>query len=126
MITIAATHRQGRTEFGIRDGDLTRRGLLDAGRVCCPEEAILAAWAHAAASVARDADVRIVVTRRLLEGYLRLGWRPGSLRMLRALRGFAASVRDLRVEFVYARKPMPPQGRPDLRGSFATSRPTGS
>jgi hypothetical protein len=101
MIVIAATHRAGRTEFGVREGDLIRRGLLDAGRVCCPEEAILVAWSHAATSVARDVDVRIVVTRRLLEGYLRLGWRPGSLRMLRALRGFAASLQGLRVQFIY-------------------------
>lgn len=105
MIYIAATHKMGFTEFGIRDGNVIERGPIDAGRVCCPEEAILVAWAYAVASLPRDADVRIVVTRRLLEGYLRLGWRPGSLRMLRALRGFAASVQDMRVEFVYKCKP---------------------
>lgn len=115
MITIAATHRAGRTEFGVREGNLIRRGQIDAGRVCCPEEAILVAWTHAAASVARDVDVRVVVTRRLLEGYLRLGWRPGSLRMLRALRAFAASVRGMRVEFVYPCKPT--SGKPPLPDS---------
>jgi hypothetical protein len=105
MITIAAAHRHRRTRFGIREGKLIQRGQLDAGAVCCPEEAILMAWTHAVASVNPGADVRIVVTRRLLEGYLRLGWRPGSLRMLRALRDFARSIRGLHVEFVYRCEP---------------------
>ena len=70
------------------------------------------AWTYAAESIPRDVEVRIVVTRRLLEGYLRRGWRPGSLRMLRALRGFAASVQGMRVEFVYKCEPTPPHGRP--------------
>ena len=36
MIYIAATHRKGRTEFGIRDGTVLKRRLIDAGRICCP------------------------------------------------------------------------------------------
>lgn len=102
MITIAATHHRGATWLGTRVGNSTQKSKVEVGPVCCPEEAILRAWTYAATTLcAPRAEIRIVVNRRLLEGYLRLGWSPRSLPILRALRNFARTVHGTSIEFIY-------------------------
>ncbi len=46
-------------------------------------------------------DVVLVVLDRTLDGYLRLGWRPRSLAMLRALRGLVQALEPFEVRWSY-------------------------
>ena len=102
MIIVAATHRGSQTQLGIRMGERTEKSLIAAGHVCCPEEAIVRAWTHAATALRGEQTAfRFIVQRRLLEGYFRLGWRVRSLPMLRALREFARATQGMSVDFVY-------------------------